>query len=56
MDNKFAHSSVNYRDGSAGRKCALCVYFKAPDACSKVKPPIKPGGVCDIFKASTGKN
>lgn len=51
MSDKFEHSSVNYRKGTATKRCALCTMFRTdPIRCTAVKPPIEKDGLCDIFK------
>jgi hypothetical protein len=56
---KQSHLAVDYRDGNDYRRCGICaMYVAAVSAttdptphCTAVVDPIRPGGVCDIYKA-----
>jgi hypothetical protein len=42
--------SMKYQDSPKdGKKCDMCVYFKAPNACSLVQGDISPNGWCTAF-------
>ncbi len=56
MAEKFDHSSVNYRDGTKTRRCEFCTMFRPPASCTDVKSPIRPDGVCDIFKRKAAED
>jgi hypothetical protein len=57
-NDKQTHLAVDYRAGTSARHCSACtMYVAAPSAardpephCTAVKDPIRPAGVCDIFK------
>ena len=51
---KRTHASVNYVEKSkiAGRKCANCKHFIAPNACEGVQSPIAPSGWCKRYQRS----
>ena len=54
MDDKFDHTSVDYREGERDKRCGVCTMFRAPSSCTEVVSPIKPSGMCDLFRRRKG--
>jgi hypothetical protein len=47
---KSSQGSVAYRNTPNGRqRCADCVYFEVPNACSAVRGPVSARGWCNIW-------
>jgi hypothetical protein len=54
MDDKFDHTSVDYRDGEADKRCGVCTMFRAPSTCTEVASPVSREGLCDLFRRRKG--
>lgn len=44
----YVSSTVN-PNGSAGLKCANCVFFRAPGGCNIVRGTVERGGLCRLY-------
>lgn len=47
---KASKAAVKYGPGMKAAHCAICVNFRAPDACAKVAGTISPRAWCRLFK------
>jgi hypothetical protein len=52
---KSTKQEANYRDmPNNGQRCAGCVHFIAPNACSRVEGQISPDGWCMFWSGRSG--
>ncbi len=47
---KATHEEADYRQGGDLRRCAFCLMFRGPRACTAVESPVSKDGLCDYFK------
>ncbi len=46
---KVAKAEANYREGTRRRHCGICIMFRSPRSCTKVRGEIEVDDVCDYF-------
>jgi hypothetical protein len=51
---KVSKQAVNYRRGTARKRCGGCTMFIEPDGCTHVAGSISPQGVCDAYESEQG--
>jgi len=56
LRGKVSKRSVGYGHGVSHRKCALCVMWRPPHACTLVAGRIEAGGVCEKFERKGAAN